>query len=97
MSFKDIVITPTEINDFPDHIVRSFHVTRMGQAVERVVKQFHYTSWPDFGVPQDPSAILTFMRKVNNWKGISQGPMVRYSNFLLVFFNQWVFQIHWYP
>ena len=72
LSIKDIVITPTEIHDFPDHTVRSFHVTRMGQAVERLVKQFHFISWPDFGVPEDPSALLSFMRKVNNWKRSTQ-------------------------
>ena len=48
----------------------------MGQVVEWVVKQFHFTSWPDFGVPQDPSALLSFMRKVNDWKGLSQCPTV---------------------
>ncbi|XP_065657512.1 tyrosine-protein phosphatase Lar isoform X12 [Hydra vulgaris] len=68
LSVKDIVITTTEINEFSDHVVRQFHVTRTGQAVERLVKQFHFTAWPDFGVPNDPSTLLSFIRKVNKWK-----------------------------
>jgi len=76
LSLKDIVITATEVHDFPDHTVRSFHMTRTGQAVERVVKQFHFTAWPDFGVPDDPSSILSFIRKVNNWKSTSLGPLI---------------------
>nr|XP_047123425.1 receptor-type tyrosine-protein phosphatase F isoform X5 [Hydra vulgaris] len=68
LSVKDIVITTTEINEFSDHVIRTFHVTRTGQAVERLVKQFHFTAWPDFGVPNDPSTLLSFIRKVNKWK-----------------------------
>lgn len=31
----------------------------------REVKQFHYTSWPDFGVPDHPNPIISFIRRVN--------------------------------
>ena len=68
LSVKDIVLTATETHEFPDHVVRTFHVTRTGQAVERIVKQFHFIAWPDFGVPNDPSTLLAFIRKVNKWK-----------------------------
>lgn len=30
----------------------------------REVIQFHYTTWPDFGVPQSPVAFLEFLKKV---------------------------------
>ena len=56
----------TDMHEFADHVIRTFHVTR--QRVEKVVKQFHFTTWPDFGVPQDPYGILAFLRKVNSWK-----------------------------
>ena len=85
MALKDILITMTDIQEFPDHVVRTFHVTRTGQAIERIVKQFHFIAWPDFGVPADPAALLGFIRKVNNWRTVTQGgPAV--SSFSFLFF-----------
>ena len=50
-----------------------------GQGVEKVVKQFHFTTWPDFGVPSDASGMLAFLKKVNKWKApksISVSPAI---------------------
>ena len=83
MALKDILITMTDTQEFPDHVVRTFHITRTGQSVERIVKQFHFVAWPDFGVPADPAAILGFIRKVNNWRLVSPGgPAVGSSSML---------------
>jgi len=30
---------------------------------ERIIKQFHYTSWPDHDVPYDPLPVISFIRK----------------------------------
>lgn len=77
LALKDILITNTDIQDFPDHVVRTFHVTRTGQAIERNIRQFHFIAWPDFGVPDDPTALLAFIRKVNNWREMTpSGPAV---------------------
>ena len=48
----------------------------MGQAIQRVIKEFHFTSLADFGVPQDLSVLISVMREGNNWKGLSQCTMV---------------------
>ena len=32
--------------------------------VERTVMQFHYVSWPDFGVPGNAANLLQFRRRV---------------------------------
>ena len=68
MTFKDLVVNAMEVLDFPDHVVRTFHLTKVGHAVERIVKHFHYISWPDHGVPSDPSALFSVIKKVNRWR-----------------------------
>lgn len=46
---------------------RTFKVSDISQGEEgevREVLQFHYTTWPDFGVPSSPNAFLEFLRAV---------------------------------
>lgn len=31
---------------------------------QRLITQFHFTSWPDFGVPFTPIGMLKFLKKV---------------------------------
>lgn len=31
----------------------------------RSIYQFHYTGWPDHGVPDDPSSVLNILEDVN--------------------------------
>lgn len=38
--------------------------------------QFHFTSWPDFGVPEEASSMLKFVRHVRDHVTPTQGPMV---------------------
>jgi len=38
------------------------------------VKQFHYTAWPDFGVPDHPNPVIAFIRRISNFKRTSDGP-----------------------
>lgn len=44
----------------------------------RNVLQFHYTTWPDFGVPASPSAFLDFLFTVRESGALSSnvGPPV---------------------
>ena len=37
-----------------------------GKKPQRLVTQFHFTSWPDFGVPFTPIGMLKFLKKVKN-------------------------------
>jgi hypothetical protein len=38
------------------------------------VKQFHYTGWPDFGVPDYPHPTLAFMKRLSRFKRTTEGP-----------------------
>ena len=43
---------------------------------ERVVKQFHFTAWPDHGVPSHPTPLLSLVRHTFSANRESIGPMV---------------------
>jgi len=59
-------LSVTKTSDIPitENIqIRTFELTRCGK-IHRVT-QFHYTGWPDQGVPNDYSDIFTIMGRVN--------------------------------
>lgn len=44
----------------------------------REILHFHYTTWPDFGVPESPASFLNFLFKVRESGSLSptHGPVV---------------------
>ncbi|KAL1483807.1 hypothetical protein MTO96_032946 [Rhipicephalus appendiculatus] len=59
---------------FPGYNVHQLHVT-LGDTT-REVTHFHLTSWPDHGVPLYPNTVLTFRRKVNQYKTLNEAPVL---------------------
>lgn len=49
-----------------DFILRELKVCRTdGGSEERILYQYHFTAWPDHGVPADPGCVLNFLQEVN--------------------------------
>lgn len=59
-----------------EYTVRTFSLQRDNSKEERIVRQFHFTVWPDHGVPEYPTPLLGFVRKVMNTSPNNAGPMV---------------------
>ena len=73
LTLKDMTISPIDVQTLAYYTVRTFKVTR-GAAQSRVVKQFHYTAWPDFGAPDYPHPLIAFIKHLNNYVRPSKGP-----------------------
>jgi tyrosine-protein phosphatase non-receptor type 1 len=66
MTFDDVGLKLENVHSVPgDHYtVRKFRLTDIGSNVSRDIEHFHYTTWPDFGVPQCPDTFLEFLTVV---------------------------------
>ncbi|KAK4877212.1 hypothetical protein RN001_009718 [Aquatica leii] len=66
MKLDDVGLTLEylEQQDHSYYLTRVLRLTDVKSGESRDILQFHYTTWPDFGVPNSPTAFLEFLRKV---------------------------------
>ncbi|XP_046853124.1 receptor-type tyrosine-protein phosphatase S-like [Xenia sp. Carnegie-2017] len=74
--YGEFVVTLLEEFELTDYTIRTFKVVGADKLQERSIKQFHYTAWPDHGVPSSPSSLLNFVRKSSAANPPNAGPMV---------------------
>ncbi|XP_064459255.1 tyrosine-protein phosphatase non-receptor type 11-like isoform X3 [Ornithodoros turicata] len=48
-----------------DYTLREFNLSKEGESDPRSVFHYHFTAWPDHGVPSDPGCVLNFLHDVN--------------------------------
>lgn len=44
------------------------------------MKQFHYTGWPDFGVPDYPHPVMAFIKRLSRFKRTTEGPDITHCS-----------------
>uniref|UniRef100_A0A3Q0R335 Receptor-type tyrosine-protein phosphatase alpha n=1 Tax=Amphilophus citrinellus TaxID=61819 RepID=A0A3Q0R335_AMPCI len=61
-----------------DYTIRKFCIQQsiVCSKPQRLITQFHFTSWPDFGVPFTPIGMLKFLKKVKAYNPQYAGPIV---------------------
>jgi len=59
-----------------EYTIRTLSLQKEGSKTERIIRQFHFTIWPDHGVPEYPSQLLHFVRKVMQEDPMKNGPMM---------------------
>ncbi|XP_028289302.1 tyrosine-protein phosphatase non-receptor type 2 [Parambassis ranga] len=80
MAFRDTRFLVTLLSED----AKSYYTTRVLElqniqtGEKRDIYHFHYTTWPDFGVPDSPASFLNFLFKVreSGALGVDQGPAV---------------------
>ncbi|XP_017844189.1 tyrosine-protein phosphatase non-receptor type 61F isoform X2 [Drosophila busckii] len=56
---------------YQNYVRRWFKLTDLETQTSREVMQFHYTTWPDFGIPSSPDAFLKFLQQVRDSGALS--------------------------
>uniref|UniRef100_A0A9J7ZVR4 protein-tyrosine-phosphatase n=1 Tax=Cyprinus carpio carpio TaxID=630221 RepID=A0A9J7ZVR4_CYPCA len=66
--YGDLVVQMQSESVLPEWTIREFKICNEEQlSYSRVVRQFHYTVWPDHGVPEITQSLIQFVRTVRDY------------------------------
>ncbi|NWW76827.1 PTPRJ phosphatase, partial [Climacteris rufus] len=72
-SYGDIIVTMVSEIVLPEWTIRDFTVEKSNTPESHTVRQFHFTSWPDHGVPETTDLLINFRHLVHEYS--SQNPV----------------------
>ncbi|XP_051273468.1 receptor-type tyrosine-protein phosphatase H isoform X3 [Dicentrarchus labrax] len=58
--YGELLVTMRSEQQEPNWTLREFRVKHSNKSEERTVKHFHFTAWPDHGVPQGTEVLIQF-------------------------------------
>ncbi|XP_034542618.1 tenascin-X-like isoform X4 [Notolabrus celidotus] len=62
--FENIIVTTTSEIPLKDWTIRDFDIKNVKTAETRTVRHFHFTAWPDHGVPETTELLISFRHLV---------------------------------
>ncbi|KAJ6659452.1 hypothetical protein lerEdw1_018686 [Lerista edwardsae] len=71
-----IQVTLLDTVELATYTVRTFALYKNGSSEKRELRQFQFMAWPDHGVPEYPTPILAFLRRVKTCNPPDAGPVV---------------------
>jgi protein tyrosine phosphatase len=76
--YNDVTVQLVDMEQFADFKIRTFNLSHAGGGSTRTVRHFHFTAWPDHGVPAQPTSLLAFRRKFHSYDSteMSGGPVI---------------------
>ncbi|XP_071799860.1 receptor-type tyrosine-protein phosphatase T-like isoform X2 [Asterias amurensis] len=76
--YGDYVVTLKKEETHADYIVRHFIMTlKLEDEWTKQVRQYHFTTWPDTALPDDPIKVVNFVKMVkSSYNQKNDGPMV---------------------
>ncbi|XP_022798569.1 receptor-type tyrosine-protein phosphatase F-like, partial [Stylophora pistillata] len=75
-TYGDVQVAMMQTVELSDFTIRTFTLKKANSRTERTLNQYHYTIWPDHGVPSCPTSLLTFVKKASGANPSDAGPMV---------------------
>ncbi|XP_064626984.1 tyrosine-protein phosphatase Lar-like isoform X3 [Lineus longissimus] len=79
-TFGFIHVTIMDVMELATYTIRTFQIQRHGFPEKREVRQFQFTAWPDHGVPDHPTPLLMFMRRVKTVNPPDAGPLITHCS-----------------
>ncbi|TRZ01855.1 hypothetical protein DNTS_017247, partial [Danionella cerebrum] len=73
--YRDMKVTLIETQLLSEYVIRTFAVEKRGAHEIREIRQFHFTGWPDHGVPYHSTGLLGFIRRIKANSPANAGPM----------------------
>ena len=69
-------VTLVDVMELATYTIRTFLLSRESSIDKREVRQFQFTAWPDHGVPEHPTPLLLFMRRIKAMMPPDSGPPI---------------------
>ena len=62
-----IIVDILEVVELRHCIIQTFKIKRMFEGRSHVVKHFQFLSWPENSVPEFPTSVITFTKRIRNY------------------------------